>query len=402
MNKKIIKLWETSKEVISDCCLENGAIVAANSTKPYFPKEAKNYMFVWPRDASYTCIAAKILGLNAFIQEYFFNWCLKAEDWEKTGLFYEKYFIDGRKARHHFQPDQTGSVLIAVYDYCKENYKERTGNFRELIKRCADGLCKIWDKDHFNIITQDLWEEKLCFPDMKENFTYSLAMCCRGLLCANELIPTKKWLETAEEMEKILLSSFDDFFYRSFSIKNNNSNSNSNNNSNNNERKNNKDNNGNKDNKMNDFRVDASLLGLVWPAKLVSANDIRMKKTVTLIEEKLAKNCRIHRYEHDEYDGWMYESSENAEINRKKGAGYWPLLNFWMAIYFLEKKDNTKKNKEKALKYYNKVLKDLGDKKHIPEQIFSNNIQVSVSPLCWSHSMFVMATEKLHTLQKRI
>jgi len=51
VNKQIRELLITSKKVIKDCALPNGAIVAANSTKPYFPKEAKYYRFVWPRDA---------------------------------------------------------------------------------------------------------------------------------------------------------------------------------------------------------------------------------------------------------------------------------------------------------------------------------------------------------------
>ncbi|MEW5897216.1 MAG: glycoside hydrolase family 15 protein [Nanoarchaeota archaeon] len=408
MNKKIEDLWKTSKEVISDCCLENGAIVAANSTKPYFPKEAKNYFFVWPRDAFYICTAAKLLGLSA--GEKFFRWCMGAEDWEKTGLFYEKYFIDGRKARHHFQPDQTGSILIALYNYCKD-FKEKNEDkqpfslkqsftqkqsfilkFKRLISGCANGLCRIWDKDHFSIVTEDLWEERLCFPDLKENFTYSLAICCRGLLSANEIIPTKRWLETAEEMEKTLLSSFDNYFFRSFSRRD--------------EIK--------EIHRINDTRVDASLLGLVWPAELVKAGDKRMKKTVKLMEEKLVQNYGVHRYEHDEYDGWMYEK----DTCRRKGAGYWPLLNFWIAIYFaesylIEKNGQDKKgrseneekerskNKKNALKYYYKVLGDLGNKKYIPEQFFDNNIQVSVSPLCWSQAMFVIATEKLQILEKK-
>ena len=138
--------------------------------------------------------------------------------------------------------------------------------------------------------------------------------------------------------------------------------------------------------KIDNEKIDASLLGLVWPSKILSANDKRMKRTVKLIEEKIVENGGVCRYENDLYGGWMYDKN----IHRKKGAGYWPLLNFWMTIYYLELNDN-----KKALKYYNKVLNDLGNKKYIPEQIFSNKIQIAVSPLCWSHAMFVIASKKL-------
>ncbi len=40
----------------------------------------------------------------------------------------------------------------------------------------------------------------------------------------------------------------------------------------------------------------------------------------------------------------------------------------------------------------------IGDNNYIPEQIFENDIQVSVSPLLWSHSMFVIASEELNFL----
>lgn len=357
MNKKINELLKTSKEVIQDCSLPNGAIVASNSTKSYFPKEAKYYKFVWPRDATYTCIAANILGLK--VQEKFFNWCLNAEGWNRTGLFYEKYYVSGKKALHHFQPDQTGSVLIAIHDYYQNNKKE-CKKFKELITKSANGLCKIWDKDHFKLVTQDLWEEKLCFPDLKDNFTYSLAMCAKGLDCANKLIPNKKWKITSEKMKKVLLKNFKSNFYRSFG-------------------------------KLNDMRVDASLLGLVWPSELIPVRETRMKKTIEIIEDKIVKNLGVYRYENDEYDGWMYK----LIVHRKKGAGYWPLLNFWMAVYFLEAG-----NKNKALKYYQKVLNDL-EGKYLPEQFFNNKLQVSVSPLCWSHSMFVIASKKLGYIPRK-
>jgi GH15 family glucan-1,4-alpha-glucosidase len=352
MNQQILELLKTSKEIIKDCSLPNGAIIAANSTKSYFPKETKYYKFVWPRDAMYICIAANILGLK--IHEKFFNWCMKAEGWKQTGLFYEKYCINGKKALYHFQPDQTGSILIAIYDYYKNN-KKNYRKYEELIKKSANGLSKVWNKNHFKLVTQDLWEERLCFPDLKDNFTYSLAICAKGLECANKLIPNKTWEKTSNEMKKVLLKNFKNNFYRSFG-------------------------------KINDERIDASLLGLVWPSELISTKDERMKKTVELIEDKIIKNWRIYRYENDEYDGWMYKK----KTHRKKGAGYWPLLNFWMTIYHLKNG-----NKNKALKYYNKVLKDMKNKKYLPEQFFNNKIQVSVSPLCWSHSMFVIASKEL-------
>lgn len=370
MKAKINNLVKISRQVIKDCVLSNGAIVAANSKKKDYPKDAKNYRFVWPRDSAYTLLAANILDLN--IHKNFFDWCLKAEGFFESGVFYEKYYVNGKCAAFHFQPDQTGMILFALHDYYKN--KDIPKKYQRLIIKAANGLCNLWNKDHFKVVTQDLWEERLDFPDLKENFTYSLASCAKGLSLANELIANKRWKKVSSEMKKTLLKN--KFFFRSFG-------------------------------KINNKNIDASLLGLVWPFEIVKANDKRMKKTVQNIEKLIVKNNGVYRYENDEYDGWMYkEKSKNNSysvsgnetdaldeqrynyLHRKKGAGYWPLLNFWMSIYYIKLGD-----RKKALMYYNQVLKDV--KKYIPEQIFDNKIQISVSPLCWSHAMFILASKEL-------
>jgi glucoamylase len=350
MQTKIKRALEASKQVIKDCSLENGAIVAANCFKDYFPKEAKYYTYVWPRDASFTCVAADILGID--IQEKFFDWCItRAEGFQDTGLFYEKYFVNGSKAATRFQPDQTGSILWAVWYHFKNDLKKAL-RYRKLINKAADGICENWKNDHFTVVTNDLWEERLTFPDLKENWTYSLAACIRGLECANAIIPCRRWSEVASMMRKRLEKHCGTYFFRSYG-------------------------------ELIDRGIDASALGLVYPFEIFLPNDRRIVATVKEMEKKIVINGGVHRYEHDEYDGWMYET-----VDRKKGAGAWPLLNFWISIYNARVGD-----RKKALKYYDWVLGKV--KRFIPEQIFENNIQVSVSPLCWSHSMFVIASKEL-------
>jgi glucoamylase len=352
MDEKIRKLVDASKQAILDCCLPNGAIVAANSTKPHYPKEAKNYFYVWPRDGSFICVACDIAGIKG-AQERFFDWLMRAEGWEETGIFYEKYCPNGTKERTRFQPDQTGSVLYALWHHFKGDGKA-AGKYKNLVTHSADGLCKVWDKDHFDISTNDCWEERLTFPDLKDNFSYSLAACARGLLCANKMFPNPNYVKTANEMISVLLDSTKKkkYFYRAFG-------------------------------RLNDERADASLLGIIWPNSIVMPDDELAKNTVKFLAEHIVKDFGMYRYEHDEYDGWMKDST-----NRKKGAGYWPLLSLWMAIVL-----NRMGRREVALKYYNKVLSDVD--RYIPEQVFNNKIQQGVSPLAWSHAMFLIATKEL-------
>jgi len=343
---------EISKKVIKDGCIENGAIVAANATKNYYPPTAKHYFYVWPRDASYTCVAADIAGIGD-IQENFFNWCIeRAEGFNETGLFFEKYYVNGLKAVGKFQPDQTGTILFAIWHHYQRDL-EKAYEYKNLIIKAANGLCDKWNTDHFNIVTNDLWEERHTFPDLNENYTYSLVACIKGLECANDIISDKKWLAVAKQMREQLEKHFvDGFFVRSYG-------------------------------KLIDKGIDASMLGIVYPFKIYEANDPRVISTVNEIEKRLVINGGVHRYDFDEYDGWMYN-----EMHRNKGAGAWPLLNFWMSIYCSIKGDKTN-----AERYYKWVLDRTNG--YLPEQIFENEIQVSVCPLVWSHTMFIISSKFL-------
>jgi len=96
--------------------------------------------------------------------------------------------------------------LVAV----KNHYKANTGEakkYKRLSNHSAVNLCKLWKKDHFDKVTNDLWEERLTFPDIKDNFTYSLAACSAGLLAANKTVPNKLFVKTANEMKTLVLKN---------------------------------------------------------------------------------------------------------------------------------------------------------------------------------------------------
>jgi GH15 family glucan-1,4-alpha-glucosidase len=232
--------------------------------------------------------------------------------------------------------------------------KEMAKKLERLVVKSADGISKLWAKDHFNQVTEDIWEERKCFPDLKENFMYSLAAVHKGLMNAYDLLGNEIWKEKAEEIGELLILNASKHVGRSFGL-------------------------------LEDNRIDASLLALIWPFDVKGMPKEILQNIVDTIEDKIVVDYGVYRYEHDEYDGWMY----NKNIHRRKGAGYWPLLNFWMSVA-LFKLDH----KEKALKYFYKVLDDL-ESSFIPEQIFNNEYQKAVSPLCWSHAMFLLAADEL-------
>lgn len=359
MNKsqqeKIKKLIQISKQVIQDCLLENGGIVASNTDKSYIPRRAANYRWVWPRDAAFVCLAGEILKMD--ITKPFLKWLYeRPQDFAKVGLLFSNYATNGRYGSmgRAFQPDQMGTVLWLI-DRLYKNDKKTIFEFKPLIERLAEGISKSWGGQHFTRHTVDLWEEteRQTTITMENNITYSLASCARGLLCANELIPNIRWEKTAKEMlEKInqAYSREDGYFYRNVG-------------------------------KIADKNIDASLLGLVWPFEIYSPLDKRIISTVKKIEENLVIDGGVHRYQFDYWD---------SEGEAQEGGGAWPVLNFWLAIYWLLSGD-----KKKALKYYLWPIEKL-EPTHgfLPEQILSD-FRVSIYPLAWSHAMFVIASKYL-------
>lgn len=82
-----------------------------------------------------------------------------------------------------------------------------------------------------------------------------------------------------------------------------------------------------------DKRIDASVIGLVYPFDIYDPMDDRIIASIHEVEDKLSINDGIHRYEHAEYDGWMLDGE-----HRKKGAGACLLLNFWLSVYYCFKR----------------------------------------------------------------
>jgi len=377
MEKRIKEVYEESIRVIKDSSLKNGAIVASNILDESYPKDVKSYFYVWPRDASFVCYAADLVGLHK-IPERFFEWCWeRAELFKERGLFLaNKYYPHGRMAGDfdveikpneiknrkiremakaqtftrlfyaNFQPDQTASLLWAIYEHSKFRSIKK---FKPLVKKVANAICSCWNKSYFKLPTYDLWEEKIALPKFKQVHTYSLAMCKKGLECAIEILgDSGKWLECIKQMGKILEKCYlKGYFVKTYG-------------------------------KLIDRTVDSSSLGLVWPSEAFDAKDPRIVNTVRKIVEKNEVNGGILRYVGDKYDGRISFAKPSLS-----GAGAWPVLNFWLSIYY----SKAQKRKE-ALKYFNWVLSRIEDK--IPEQI-KNDKPASIIPLAWSHAMFIIA-----------
>jgi GH15 family glucan-1,4-alpha-glucosidase len=387
--QRIKKLIEISKDVIADGSLENGAIVAANSDKPTYPSTVQEYRYVWVRDAAYVCMAADLLELQD-IPAKFFDWCLhRAEDFRERGFFYNAYNVNGtlhgtllpphdvklsksmsERCIHpvpsgtQFQPDQSGSLLLAIAHHI-DHFNANVSQFKKLIEVTASGLCHSWAEDRFILPSYDLWEERCILPKEKGYHTYSLAICIAGIRTAMKLLgKKKKWVQTEKEMSNV----FEEIYTRSSGIL---------------PRTCRKGRSADKT-KEEDVRSDASLLGLVYPSGMLDPADEKMKRTVHEITEmnRVGKGGLL-RYPGDIYCGGVRKGWVTLT-----GGGAWPLLSFWMSIYYCLCGD-----KKNAKRYFDWPLDQIDG--YIPEQIFKDKKKQSISPLIWSHAMFVIAAKFL-------
>lgn len=352
MTKKVAHLLKKSREVILDCALENGAIVAANTDNPRYPKDVKDYRFVWPRDAAFILYAAKLLHIPK-LEKRFAQWLLeRAEGFSETGMLFQRYTTNGAKDAYYgaqYQPDQAGALLWALH---KDSSKET----KRVISLLAEGLYINWQRRHFSRTIFDLWEDRPISSKQQRNFSYTLASCSFGLSMAAKALREKRWELTSKEMKEALRYCGTSFYSRGSKTKENKN-------------------------------IDASTLGLVWPFSVVS-QDKKLNNSLKIIQERLLAPEGVHRYERDRYDG----STKNGKTGRNR-AGGWPLLTFWYVIAL-----SRLKRKKEAREIFLNYIENFED--YIPEQLFRDKAKPSISPLAWSHAMFVVAAHEIFTQNK--
>jgi GH15 family glucan-1,4-alpha-glucosidase len=132
--------------------------------------------------------------------------------------------------------------------------------------------------------------------------------------------------------------------------------------------------------------VDASLLGLATPYRLVEPDDPLMLTTVSRIEQSLAQSGGVHRYTSDSY----------------YGGGEWVLLTGWLGWYYTEIG-----NYDQAKAMLELMEKQAGVNGCLPEQVPANlndpnNYEPWVKrwgpiakPLLWSHAMYLLLHHRL-------
>ncbi len=395
--EKWTTLHENSIEVIEEVAKPNGAIVAAPSGFSTYSPNMENYHFVWVRDAAFISAAATLVGRQD-IAENFFRWMLeRAEKFGETGFMANAYTPNGsfqgtrlplnlvsipkdlRRERREFnfyglqfQPDQYGHLLWAIHQYVAHTGNTSNETVRQLASTIVEGIDRFWKGTHFSIPYFNLWEDYIAYPEDKANFTYTLAICWRGLqLCCDalgEYAPPR-----AEELAREFRTAFEQCFreedgtcmpvsylYGSGSRQDTGA-----------------------------AQQEAAVVGLAWPAEAVAPEDDTLASAIAAVEEhNVTPAGGIKRHPRGGYSGRLESGSYIFT-----GEGAWPMLHFWYAIYWHMRGDE-----ERARERFAWVLERVGD--YIPEQIFDDPNHPVICPLAWSHAMFVLSSAHLGILNK--
>lgn len=353
----MIDLIRTSLQVILRHQQPNGAYPAC----PTMP----DYQFCWFRDGSFTAHAmllyGKIASATAF-HEWAAHTILRYENNVRNAMaaydskeapnphdiLRARYTYDGEKGPDdwpEFQLDGLGTWLWALQAYANAGH-----HLSVTVQRAAhfvvDYLTVFWGSP-----CHDLWEEA-----GDRIHTYTLAAIYGGLQAAASFLKRPELCTTADAVKAFVLKHavVDGRFIKS----------------------------------VGNPIVDASLLGLATPYRLVEPDDPLMTATVHRIETDLyASGYGVHRYHGDVY----------------YGGGAWLLLAAWLGWYDVERGERVRPTA--ILADIERFVTDDGD---LPEQVvppmladashYDYWVRVRgpiACPLLWSHGMYLILSKAM-------
>ncbi|WP_255334624.1 glycoside hydrolase family 15 protein [Methanosarcina sp. KYL-1] len=316
------------------------------------------YTYCWPRDAAWVCLALDRARYHHLSTETF-------EFFSKTithrGNFLHKYTPAGDfGSTWHPVPmvqiDETGLPIYALYNNWEiARSVWATGRYyRGLVIPAANYLTKALDRETgLPVSSFDLWEER------KGVHTYSACTVYAGLHGASELARTigdydkaDLWEEAAKRVKQAVLEKLYDKELKRFRRS------------------------------LDDPTLDSSVFA-VWYFGLLPPDDPKVVLTMEAIERELTRpSGGIARYRDDRYYGYMNS---------------WPICTLWLAQWYSAVGDLNR-----ALELIDWCAAHTHASGLMSEQVDDGGRPLSVLPLAWSHSAYVLAVlEYLQALEKR-
>ena len=359
-------LYQRSIEII----LENQSASGAYIASPNFP----TYHYCWFRDGSFIAYAMDLAGQQESAYR-FHQWVADRLNERKdrvvlglakariggklseSEILHTRYRLDGTDGEPgnwpNFQLDGFGTWLWALNEHQKRN---RAVNLPSAVLEAAE-LVAQYLSGLWSLPCYDCWEE---FPDSVHPHT--LAAIYGGLMAYDELTGRDHRPVTGTIQNQLIAGSEALGYFVKFPEL---------------------------------PAVDASLLGLSIPYKVVPPDHPKMIKTVEQIESTILRGGGLHRYAVDSY----------------YGGGAWILLTGWLGWYYSElaskRPDLEPALSPKIQTCLAWIESQADDYQYLPEQV-AVNLNVPdyyplwverwgkiASPLLWSHAKYIILRSKL-------
>lgn len=328
------------------CHLDRGGSIIASCDSEIKQQGADFYTYCWPRDAAWVTIALDKAGY-AFLSRKTYDFFERMLD--PKGFFRQKFTPAGDLGSTWHPPpmiqiDETALPLYAVYRNWVEDRNIMTiaDLYEPLIKPAANFLTGFIDPyTKLPRPSFDLWEER------KDVNIYACSNVYAGLNSASSIAmalgdddAAKRWGNAALSLKDATIRRLYDPHLGRFKRS------------------------------IGDETVDASAFA-AWYLGIVPANDPMAVNTMRAIEHHLKRpNGGIARYQGDRYQGYMNS---------------WPICTLWLAQWYIRLREF-----ENALALIMWAATHSTNSGLMPEQVGDHGEMISVLPLAWSHSSFIL------------
>lgn len=387
VNEKVKEIY--SRTILLFPLLQNEETGGISATVEVDENREKSgrYSYCWPRDAVFIAQAFDDLNMTKETEKFYEVFCKKTQN--KNGMWEQRFYTDGTLAPcWGYQIDETASVIYGVFEHYKvtkdvkflsnnlkmcENamhfllkYLENIFNEKEeqdLVKKEIEEKVKEEGREKDKIykhVSYDLWE-------MNEGVhLYSIASIYGALNAMlgiyDEIKPkyennrlkleqiSKNTLKIQDEINNIKKYVEENMYDENTKTLRRNT----------------------KDNKM-----DASMIGAVYPFELFGAKEKKITNTV----EKINLTLRT-------YTGGYLRFEQDSYI---EGKNPWPVSTLWMAMYYL--KAGNKKMAEQCFDFVTNSASPLG---FIAEQVNNTTMKPEwIIGLGWSHAMYIITLAEM-------
>ncbi len=370
ISQEMFDLFETSLFVMRSHIDKNGAIIASGDSQ-MLQYGRDNYSYVWPRDAAFIAMALDRAGYPESTK-HFFEYCNKVVSSE--GFFFHKYCPDGslgsswhpwiRGGRQQLpiQEDETALVMIALWNHYQtvKDLEFIEAIYNSLIKNTASFMLGFRGERHLPFASYDLWEMKYGVH------AFTAAAVHKALEVASkfsQLLGKEKdyglYRQAAGEVKdackKWLVNEEAGFFYKSLDFIDGEV--------------------------VHDATVDASSFYGMYNFGIFDIDDPVLTRAYDVMNQKLNVPGigGIARFEGDIYF-----------CDKAVPGNPWAITTLWTAQYLIKKAKNKRDLKpvEDWLRWVGARATRSGT---LSEQFDPvTGIQLSASPLAWSHAEFVI------------